>query len=69
MFDVSNISGESYSSVTLGLQQGGIDLCPPMDIVNPEFVAPIISSVNELKIAYPDLKDILADGQCSLPHG
>ena len=67
MLDVSDISDKSYSLATLGLQQGGTGLCHPLDIVKPAFVASIISSRNELQIAYPDINDILADGQCSLP--
>jgi len=61
MLDVSEISGESYSLATFGLQQGGIGLFHPLDIVNSACVASIISSVNELQIAYPDMNDILAD--------
>ena len=60
MLDVSDIYDESYSLAMLGLQQGGAGLCHPV------FVASIISSVTELQIAFPDIKDILADGQCSL---
>jgi hypothetical protein len=68
MLDVPEISDESYSLATLGLQQGGTGLCHPLDIlINPAFIASVISSVNELQVAYPDIKDILADGQCSLP--
>ena len=71
MLDVSDISDESFSLATLELQQGGTGLWYPLDIVNPAFVASISSSVNELQIAYPDKKDILADRQFSLPtvHG
>jgi len=68
MLDVSDISDESYSLVALGLQQGETGLCHPLHIVNPAFVASIISSVTELQIAYPEIKDILADGQCSLSN-
>jgi len=53
MLDVSDISDEYYSLATLGLQQGGTGPCHSLDIVP----------------AYPDIKDILADGQCSLPYG
>ena len=65
MLDVSDISDEFYSLATLGLQQGGNGLCRALDIVNPAFVATIIFNVTESQMAYPDIKVILADGQCS----
>ena len=67
MLDISKISDESYPLATLGLQQGGTGLCRFLDIVNPAFEAFIISSVIELQIEYPDIKNILANGQCLLP--
>jgi len=48
--------------------RNGTGLCHPLDIVNPAFVASIISSVTELQIVYPDIKDILANEQCSFPN-
>jgi len=63
MLDVSESSNESSFLATLGLQQGGMGLCHLLDIVNPAFVVSSISSVTELQIAYPDIKDIQAERQ------
>ena len=51
ILDVSDISDESFSLATLGLQQGGTGLCHPLNIDNPAFEASIISSGTELQIA------------------
>ena len=67
ILDVSHISDESSALAALGLQQGGAGLCHPLDIINPAFIASIISSLDELQRAYPDIREIIADGQSSLP--
>ena len=37
-----------------------------MDMRSPTFIASIIASVLELQLVYPDIKEILVDGQSSL---
>jgi hypothetical protein len=67
ILDVDDMSESSYDLSKLGLLQGGAGLCSPLDMISPAFVASIVASMSELQIAYPEIKDILADGQSSLP--
>jgi len=36
-------------------------------VINPAFVASLIASLDELQLAYPDVREILVDGQSVLP--
>ena len=42
-------------------------MCSPLDTISPAFVASIVVNMLELQIAYHEIKEILADGQSSLP--
>ena len=67
MLDVSEISDESNALACLGMTQGGAGLTNPVDSIYPAFISSLISSIEELQLAFPDIKDILADGQSTLP--
>ena len=46
--------------------QGGTAHCHPLDVINRVFVALVIASLDELQLAYLDVRKILADGQSVL---
>jgi hypothetical protein len=64
----SSISDQSYTLAMLGLSQGGSGLANPMDSICPAFIASLISSLDELQAAYPDIKEALADENFHYPQ-
>ena len=60
ILDVTDIPAESYTLATLGIHQG---LCYHLDTINPAFVPSAVAILEELQLAYPDVREIHADGR------
>ena len=67
LLDVTDIPAESCTLATLGINNGGAALCHPLDAINPVFVVSVIESLDELQLACPNVREIIADGRSMLP--